>query len=55
MKKLISATLALTMLSVPLISSACFADEAKEPNIQCAQHKNHSKKKSSILKKQEKF
>ena len=42
MKKLISTTLAVTMLTVPLISSACFADKAKESNIQCAQHKNHS-------------
>ena len=42
MKKLISTTLAVTMLTVPLISSACFADKAKESNILCAQHKNHS-------------
>ena len=41
MKKLISTTLAVTMLTVPLISSACFADKAKESNILCAQHKNH--------------
>ncbi len=43
MKKLISATLAVTMLTVPLIGSSCFADEAKESNIQCVQNKDRSK------------
>lgn len=42
MKKLISSTLAVTMLTVPLISSTCFANETKEPTAQCVQKEIHS-------------
>ena len=42
MKKLIASTLALTMLVTPLVGSACFADTAQKPNIQCVQNENRS-------------
>ena len=42
MKKLISSILAVTMLTVPLISSTCFANETKEPTAQCVQKEIHS-------------
>lgn len=42
MKKLISSTLALTMLATPLINSACFADTAQEPNVHYVQNENRS-------------
>ena len=41
MKKIISSALALTMLAT-FISSACFADEAIEPNIHYVQNENRS-------------
>ena len=43
MKKLISAILAVTMLSVPLVNSACFADEAKNTDAQYTQTEKRSK------------
>ncbi len=43
MKKLISATLAVTMLLLTLVNPTCFADKAKESNIQCVQNKDRSK------------
>lgn len=43
MKKLISAILAVTMLSVPLFNSACFADEAKNTDAQYTQTEKRSK------------
>ena len=49
MKKLISSTLALTMLVTPLISSACFADETKEPTAQCIQKEIHSEPSSEPI------
>ena len=42
MKKLISSTLALTMLVTPLMGSACFADTAQEPNVHYVQNENRS-------------
>ncbi len=43
MKKLISAILAVTMLSVPLVNSACFANEAKNTDAQYTQTEKRSK------------
>ena len=43
MKKLISATLAVAMLTVPLISSSCFAHEVKKTGTQCIQNEKRSK------------
>ena len=43
MKKLISAILAVTMLSVPLVTSACFADEVKNTDTQYIQNEKRSK------------
>lgn len=43
MKKLISAILAVTMLSVPLVNSACFADEARNTDAQYIQNEKRSK------------
>ncbi len=43
MKKLISAILAVTMLSVPLFNSACFADEARNTDAQYIQNEKRSK------------
>lgn len=42
MKKLISSTLALTMLATPLISSTCFADETNNPNGHYVQNEDRS-------------
>ena len=42
MKKLISSTLAVTMLVTPLMGSACFADTAQEPNVHYVQNENRS-------------
>ena len=41
MKKLISATLALTMLVTPLVSSACYADDATEKNVRYVQNETY--------------
>ena len=43
MKKLISATLAVTMLTVPLIGSSCSADELKKTDAQYIQNEKRSK------------
>ncbi len=54
MKKLISATLAVTMLTVPLIGSSCSADELKKTDAQYIQNEKRSKPfqmKNTDLKK----
>ena len=58
MKKLIASTLALTILATPLISSACFADTAQEPNVHYVQNEDRSepfKEKKCNSKKTEKI
>ena len=58
MKKLIASTLALTTLATPLISSACFADTAQEPNVHYVQNEDRSepfKEKKCNSKKTEKI
>ena len=44
MKKLISSTLAVTMLVTPLVGSACFANEENKPKMSYAQNEKCSKK-----------
>ena len=44
MKKLISSTLALTMLATPLISSTCFAAKGENATVRCVQSEKRSKK-----------
>ena len=54
MKKLISTALAVTMLTVPLISSSCFAHEVKKTGTQCIQSEepsNPSQMQNTDLKK----
>ncbi len=54
MKKLISTALAVAMLTVPLISSSCFAHEVKKTGTQCIQSgkpSNPSQMQNTDLKK----